>query len=107
MHSDGGKYQMLSTPDHRKGIRIEHKSAIMLTDKHSKYSFFAQMINYCVGGLYFESDVALKRGTKIQILFENPPFRSGPQILNSAVRWCRKLTDYHSNYTYGIGVKFI
>ena len=98
---------MVSTHYYRKGIRIKHKSAIMLTDKHSKYSFFAQMINYCVGGLYFESDVALKRGTKIQILFANPPFRSGPQILNSAVRWCRKLTDYHSNYTYGIGVKFI
>ena len=53
---------MLSTPDYRKGIRFEHKSAIMLTDEHSKYSFFAQMINFCVGGLYFESDVALKRG---------------------------------------------
>jgi hypothetical protein len=98
---------MVSTPDYRKGIRFEHKSAIMLTDEHSKYSFFAQMINFCVGGLYFESDVALKRGTKIQIQFDNPPFRSGPQILNSAVRWCRKLTDYHSDYTYGIGVKFI
>ena len=98
---------MVSTPDYRKSIRFEHKSAIMLTDEHSKHSFFAQMINFCVGGLYFESDVALKRGTKIQIQFDNPPFRSDPQILSSAVRWCRKLTDYDSDYTYGIGVKFI
>ena len=98
---------MVSTHYYRKGIRIEHKSAIILTDEHLKYSFFAKMINYCVGGLYFESDVALTRGTKIQIQFANPPFRSGRQILNSTVRSCRKLTDYHTNYTYGIGVKFI
>ena len=98
---------MVSTPDYRKGIRFEHKSAIMLTDEHLEYSFFAQMINFCVGGLYFESDVALKRETKIQIQFDNPPFRSSPKALSSVVRWSRKLTDYDTDYTYGVGVKFI
>ena len=98
---------MVSYPDYRKSIRFDHKSAIMLKDEHLKYSFFAQMTNFCVGGLYFESDVALKRGTKIQIQFNNPPFQSGPKTLKSVVRWCRVLKDFNSNYYYGIGVKFV
>jgi hypothetical protein len=98
---------MVSTPDHRKSIRVAHKSAIMVTDEHSKYFLFAQMINFCVGGLYFESDFALKQDTKIQIQFVNPPFRSGPKTSSSVVRWCRKLTAYDTDYTYGVGVQFI
>ena len=38
---------MVSTPDYRKGKRFGHKSAIMLTDEHSKYSFFAQSGCFC------------------------------------------------------------
>ena len=98
---------MVLGAEHRKNLRLEHKSAIMVKDEHSKYSLFAQMSNYCISGLYFESNVALKQGTKIQIQFGNPPFRSGPKILSSTVRWCRKLENYNSDYNYGIGVKFI
>ena len=57
--------------------------------------------------VYFKSDVAYKQGTKIQIQFDNPPFQSGPKTLSSVVIWCRKLFDYDSDYTFGVGVKFI
>ncbi len=98
---------MVSTPDYRKSIRFEHKSIVMLADEHLEYFSYAQMFNFSGGGLYFESDVAYKPGTKIQIQFDNPPFQSGPKTLSSVVRWCRELTDYDSDYTYGVGVKFI
>ena len=98
---------MVSDTDFRKSIRFEHKSTVMLADEHSDYFSYAQMFNIRSGGLYFESDVALKRETKIQIQFDNPPFRSGPKTLSSIVRWCRELTDYDSDYNYGIGVKFV
>jgi hypothetical protein len=97
---------MVSGADHRKYIRLEHKAAILVKDEHSKYSLFAQMINYFISGLYLESNVALNQGTKIQIIFDNPPFQSGPKIQRSTVRWCRELTDYSSDYNYAIGVKF-
>lgn len=96
---------MVSTPDHRKSIRFEHKSTLMLSDEHSEYFSYAQMSNFSGDGLYFKSDVAYKQGTKIRIQFDNPPFQSGPKTLSSVVRWCRELTD--SNYTFGVGVKFI
>jgi len=41
MLSDGGKYQMVSTPDHRKSKRFEHKSTVMLSDEHSEYFYYA------------------------------------------------------------------
>jgi Tfp pilus assembly protein PilZ len=105
MLSDGEKYQMVSTPDHRKSIRFEHNSTVMLSDEHSEYFSYAQMFNFRGGGLYFKSDVFYKQGTKIRIQFDNPPFQSGPKTLSSVVRWCRESTD--SDYTFGVGVKFI
>ena len=59
---------MISIPDYRKNIRFEHKSFIMLADKHSGYFASAQMFNFSGGGLYFESDVDFNVGTNIQIL---------------------------------------
>ena len=103
----GGKYQMVSDTDFRKSIRFDHKSTVMLAGEHSDYFSYAQMFNISSGGLYFESDVDFKQGTKIQIQFERPPIKSGSKTLSSVVRWCRELTDYNSDYNYGIGVKFV
>ena len=98
---------MVSSTDFRKSIRFEHKSTVMLAHEHSDYFLYAQMFNFSGGGLYFESDTAFKQGTKIQIKFDRPPFQSGPKTLRSVVMWCRELTDFDSDYYYGIGVKFI
>jgi len=51
---------MVSTPEHRKSIRYEHKSTVMLSDEHSEYFSYAQMFNFSGGGLYFKSDVFYK-----------------------------------------------
>ena len=98
---------MVSNPDFRKSKRFEHKSTVMLANEHWEHFSYAQTFNFSGGGLYFKSDVAYKPGTKIQIQFDHPPFQSGPKTLSSVVRWCRELTDYNSDYTYGVGVKFI
>jgi hypothetical protein len=103
----GGKCQMASNTDFRNSIRFEHKSTVMLADEHSNYFSNAQMYNISSGGLYFESDIAFKKGTKIQIQFERPPIESGYKILSSVVRWCRELADFDSDYNYGVGVKFV
>ncbi|MEE9495200.1 MAG: PilZ domain-containing protein [Desulfobacterales bacterium] len=98
---------MVSTPEHRKSIRYEHKSTVMLSDEHSEYFSYAQMFNFSGGGLYFKSDVFYKQGTKIRIQFDNPPFQYGPKTLSSVVRWSRELPDDDPDYTFGVGVKFI
>lgn len=98
---------MVSNLENRKSIRFEHKSTIILADEHFDYFSYAQVFNFSGGGLYFKSDVAFKPGTKVQIQFESPPFQSGPKTLISVVRWCRELTEYDSDYNFGVGVKFI
>jgi hypothetical protein len=98
---------MVSRTDFRKSKRFEHKSTVMLTDEHSTYFSYGQMFNFSRDGLYFRSDFSFKTGKKIQIRFNNPPFRSGPKSLSSVVKWCRKLAGYEPDYTYGIGVKFV
>ena len=103
----GGKYQMVSSTDFRKSKRFEHKSTVMLADEHWCNLSYAQMFNFSSGGLYFESDIAFNQGTKIQIQFDRAPFKSGPKTLKSVVRWRRELTDFNSDYYYGIGVKFV
>ena len=97
---------MVSTPNYRKSIRFKHKSIVMVADEHSDYFAYAQMFNFSGGGLYMESDVFYKPDTKIRIQFVNPPFQSGPKILRSVVRWCRELSNFDSDYIYGVGVKF-
>ena len=98
---------MVSTHEHRKSIRFEHRSTIILADEHFEYFTYAQVFNFSGGGLYFKSDVAYKPGTKVRIQLDDSPFRSGPKTLSSVVRWCRELTEYDSDYTFGVGVKFI
>ena len=49
----------------------------MPTDEQSTYFSNGQMFNFSRDGLYFKLDFAFKPGTKIQIRFDNPPFRAG------------------------------
>jgi hypothetical protein len=102
-----GGYQVLSSPDYRKNMRYEHKSTILLANEHLEDFCYAQMFNFSGGGLYFESDFAFRPGSKIQIRFDRPPFRSAPKTLSSVVSWYRELPYDDSEYAFGIGAKFI
>ena len=66
------------------------------------------MQNLSKGGMYFETEIAIKPGTRITIKFDKPIFRSASMIYASIVRWCKGLTDDRGIInTYGFGVKFI
>ena len=65
------------------------------------------MLYFSGDGSYFKSDVALRPGTKIKIQFDYSLFHSSPKELSSVVRWCRELAAYDSDYTYGVGEKYI
>jgi hypothetical protein len=58
--------------------------------------------------MYFETEVALKPGTKIIIKFDKPIFPNASQKLTSIVRWCRGLADARGSISsFGLGVEFI
>ena len=98
---------MISTPDFRKGKRFDHKSTVMLEDDHSEYLSYAQLYNFSSGGMYFESDVAFQPGAKLTIMLDKPIFRAAPKNYHAKVLWCKKITDVKSQYSYGIGVRYL
>ena len=68
---------------------------------------YAQTKDFSNDGMLLESEVAFRPGTRINITFDNPPFKSTLKIYKSTVRWCKELVDEESALTYGIGIKFI
>lgn len=75
--------------------------------------YFATMLNYSEGGVYFESDFAFQPRTSIYIRIEKKiEDLSGGEIHNGfrsvalgEVKWCKEINKDESA-RYGIGVKY-
>jgi hypothetical protein len=92
----------------RNGIRHPLKATAILEDKVAGYWIYAQMNNFSNDGMYFETEVALKPGTKLIIKFDKPIFPNASKNLTSIVRWCKELAeDRGSISSFGLGVEFI
>jgi len=92
----------------RKNKRYKQEATAILEVPNSGYLIYAQMQNLSKGGMYFETEVAIKPGTRISIKFDRPIFYAASRIYNSIVKWCKGLSDDHGSiYTYGFGVKFV
>ncbi|UCG07426.1 MAG: PilZ domain-containing protein [Desulfobacterales bacterium] len=97
---------MKDRPERRNSKRLNHKDTVMLTDESSDFYCYGQLINLSGGGMYFETECNMKPGKEINIRFENPPFRSAPKNYLATVQWCRRLSDFDSIGTYGVGVMY-
>jgi len=75
--------------------------------------YLATMLNYCEGGLYFESDFAFQPRTSLYIRIEEEMSESpGAEIHNGfrsvalgEVKWCTE-TGKGEPGKYGVGVKY-
>jgi len=77
-------------------------------DKSSRCWIYAQINNFSEEGMYFETDVALKPGTKLIIKFDQPIFPKESERLTSIVQWCKELADDRGTISsFGLGVEFI
>ncbi|UCE51798.1 MAG: PilZ domain-containing protein, partial [Desulfobacterales bacterium] len=93
--------------EYRKHMRYKYKATAILEDPISGKSIYAQMQNISNGGMYFETNVALKQGEKIKIKFKKPLSFTKSGRFTSIVRWCKELVDDEGyTYGYGLGVKF-
>ena len=99
--------QLSAATGFRKSKRYWHKTTVILEDTKSGAWSYAQTKDLSHEGMLLESEVAFKPGTRINIKFDSPPFRSTLKIYKSTVRWCKELADEDSVLTYGIGIKFI
>ena len=93
--------------DFRKCKRFYHHSTILLEDEKSGSFSYGKINNMSGDGMYFETEFAFKRGTRVKFSLDNPPFKSCPNTLCGIVKWCKELGDGNdSNYSYGLGVEF-
>lgn len=90
--------------------RNRYRAPIIVSDSATDNAYPAEMQNSSVGGMYFESDIALQPGTGVNIqLLDQSPDPYWPEACNNylaEVRWCRKIPG-RDTPLYGIGARFI
>lgn len=83
--------------------------ALFNTNKYHQ----AKMLNYCEGGLYFESAFPFKPGTTIYVRIEEFSRKDSHSTLYCGhrtvtlgeVKWCKEISAPES-YKFGIGVRY-
>jgi hypothetical protein len=66
----------------------------------------ARMYNYSLNGMYFESDLSLSSGTRVNIWMSNLDKPSQPEIRFAEVRWCEEIVGAVVLYNYGVGIRY-
>jgi hypothetical protein len=111
LHNDIYQKDSLETyfgTEFRKSKRFKQEATAIVEVPNSGYVIYAQMQNLSKGGMYFETEVAIKPGTKITVKFDKPIFNAASKIFTSIVKWCKGLSDDKGIInTYGFGVQFI
>jgi Tfp pilus assembly protein PilZ len=96
---------MIEKTENRKKPRFTHISSLQVKDLKTGQIYEARMFNYSDSGIYFESNVDFKKGTKIYISIQNSPFSCSSGVLKyykGEVRWRKYLKRSYFNYGYGI-----
>ena len=90
--------------------RTRHEAPIRFGYENTNRYLESKMYNSSKGGMYFETDHALRPDSNINIATQNfPPGLSDQQILKhctAEVRWCRKLSSDNPP-RYGVGARFL
>jgi len=94
--------------DFRKGRRYKTRINAVLEIRTSGHWFYADVKNFSIGGMCFESEAPVKPGTPIVIKLDRPLFSSNRKNYGSIIRWCKPLDNEDKAFSgYAIGAKFI
>jgi hypothetical protein len=66
----------------------------------------ARMYNYSLQGMYFESDLSLLSGARVNVWLSNLDGSSSPDINYAEVRWCEEISGAVVLYNYGAGIRY-
>lgn len=99
--------ETFSGQDARKSGRFKSKGTAIIEIPATGHWFYAQMKNFSAGGMYFETEAAIRPKTSIKVKFDKPLFLSEQKNYTSTVKWCKPLDDDDRVFSgYGLGVKF-
>ena len=97
---------MESMAEHRVNIRRKFKADVLLETFSTGIYYEGKMLNYSMGGMYFESDYAPLPGTEIYIGIESSPYDASADVYRAQVRWRKELSVEQSRFNFGVGVKY-
>jgi len=97
---------MRSNLEKRDCARFSHEAPVIIEECGTGLYYEARMYNYSLQGMYFESDLALRPGTRVNLWFSDLPEDSLPDISSAEVRWNEEITGAVVLYSYGTGIKY-
>jgi len=97
---------MRTNLEKRDCARFYHEAPVVIEKCGTGLFYEAMMYNYSLQGMYFESDLALIPGTRVNLWLADLPEDSLPEITSAEVRWNEEIIGAVVLYNYGTGIKY-
>ena len=82
---------MRTKSEKRDCARFGFEAPVIIEECGTGVHFNARMYNYSLQGMYFESDLSLLSGTRVNVWLSNLDGPSLPDINFAEVRWCEEI----------------
>jgi len=97
----------MRTKSEKRGCaRFYYEIPVIIEECATGIYFNARMYNYSLQGMYFESDLSLLSGTRVNVWLSNSAGSSLPDINFAEVRWCEEIIGAVVLYNYGAGIRY-
>ena len=97
---------MRTKSEKRDCARFCYEMPVIIEECGAGVHFDARMYNYSLQGMYFESDLSLLSGTRVNVWLSNFPGSSSPDINFAEVRWSEEIIGAVVLYNYGAGIRY-
>ncbi len=97
---------MRTSLEKRDCARFYHEAPVVIEKCGTGLYFEARMYNYSLHGMYFESDLALIPGTRVNLWLSDLPEDSLPEINSAEVRWNEEIIGAVVLFNYATGIKY-
>ena len=97
---------MCTKSEKRNCARFSYEIPVIIEECATGISFNARMYNYSLQGMYFESDLSLLSGTRVNVWLSDFARSSLPEIRFAEVRWCEEIIAAVVLYNYGAGIRY-
>ena len=96
----------VSARDLRASKRFNHEAHLIIQNCDYGTYAYGRMYNYSRGGLYFESNEALRPGSRVRVDIEDSPKGPAEDHYFATVKWCRQVCGVVVLYDFAIGIEF-